>query len=227
VHASLTATSEVPVLVASLRQQLTLARGDSERLLALLDDVLQYEQLRSGDLRPRIEPLDLVALSREALAALEARAERQQVVLLPQWGATSLPVLGDARQLAQVLTRLLTDAIDASPAGGDVQLITATTPQGEARVAVVDSGPRPTADFIERAFDAFPAADDEDGMRTRGGNGLTLALCRGLLEQLGARVGIEPAPMDGGANLWFSLPLRVVAQQASAPAASPRKRARY
>lgn len=224
-QASLAAIGEVPVLQASVRQQLTLARGDGDRLMALLDDVLQYEQLRSGDLLPRLEPVDLVLLAREALATLEPRAERQRVVLLPQWEAASLPVLGDARQLAQVLVRLLADAIDASPVGGDVQLVASATPQGEARVAVIDSGPRPTAEFIERAFDAFTVIDQE-GLRVRGGNGLTLALCRGMLEQIGARVGVEPVPLDRGASLWFSLPLRSVAQEARAQAAVARRRAR-
>jgi len=208
---ALRAAADTPVLEAGVRQQIAMARADGERSIELLEDVLELEQLRSGDLRPRLEPLDLVAAAREALAAMAARAGRQQVVLLPQFDAAHLPVMADARQLAEVLKRLLACAIDASPAGGDVQLIATRTRQEEGQIAIVDSGARPSADFIERAFEPFPDTEPA-GIRVRGGNGITLAVCEGLLRQLGIDLAIEPVAGDRGARLSFAFPLRAVAR---------------
>ncbi|HEU4459847.1 MAG TPA: ATP-binding protein [Methylibium sp.] len=212
-QAAVAAAGATPVLEAGLRQQLAMARADGERTIEMLEDVLELEQLASGDLPTRIEPLDLVGVAREALAGVAARAARQQVVLLPQFEARPLPVMADARQLAEVLRRLLVCAIDATPAGGDVQLIAAATPQGQAQIAVVDSGSRPSAEFIERAFEPFPDTEPA-GVRVRGGNGVTLAVCRGLLQQIGGELAIEPVPADRGARAHFSLPLRSIARVA-------------
>jgi len=210
-HAAVLAASDTPVLEAGVRQQLAVARADGERSAELLEDVLQFEQLSSGDLRARVEPVDLVGTLREALAAVTPRAARQQVVLLPQIDATSLPVMADPRQTAEALRRLLTCAIDATPAGGDVQLIATVTPNGDAQVAIVDSGARPSPAFIERAFETFPEVDGAD-VRARGGNGVTLALSHGLLQQVGAHLAIEPVPGDRGARVSFALPLRAIAR---------------
>jgi signal transduction histidine kinase len=199
------------VLEAGVRQQLAVARADGERSIELLEDVLEYEQLVSGDLRARLEPLDLVGSLREALAVVTARAARQQVVLLPQIDATSLPVMADPRQMAEVLKRLLICAIDATPAGGDVQLVATTTPNGDAQIAIVDSGARPSAAFIERAFELLPEVDRAD-LRGRGGNGVTLAVCRGLLQQVGVDLAIEPVPGDRGARIVLAVPLRAIAR---------------
>jgi PAS domain S-box-containing protein len=212
-QAAVLAASDMPVLEAGVRQQLAVARADGEHSIELLEDVLQFEQLASGDLRPRLEALDLLAVLREALAAVAARAARQQVVVLPQIDATSLPVVADARQTAEVLRRLLVCAIDATPAGGDVQLVATATPDGAAQVAVVDSGARPSPAFLARAFEPFPEVDRAD-LRGRGGNGLTLALCRGLLQQVGAELAIEPVPEDRGARMVFAMPLRAIARVA-------------
>lgn len=210
-QAAVLAASDMPVLEAGVRQQLAVARADGEHSIELLEDVLEFEQLASGDLRLRLEPLDLVATLREALAAVAARAARQQVVLLPQFDATSLPVLADARQMAEALRRLLVCAIDATPAGGDVQLIATATPSGDAQVAIVDSGARPTPAFLARAFEPFPEIDRAD-LRGRGGNGVTLALCHGLLQQVGVHLRVEPVPGDRGARMSFALPLRAIAR---------------
>lgn len=212
VLASVVASCDVTSLEPGLRQQLLLARGDGERLLSLLDDVIELEYLRSGEPALRIAPLDLVELAREALLTVSPRAARQQVVLLPQIEVDTLPVLGDARLLTQVLMRQLIDAIDATPGGGDVQLVAHMTPQGDARIGVIDSGARPTPAFMQRAFEAFAITDEATGVRERGGNGVTLAICHAIVTGLGGRMAIEPVPGDRGACIWFSLPMRTGAR---------------
>lgn len=191
-------------LEAPLRQQLTLAWGHSERTLGLVDDLLELERLRAGPRHARVVPTDLASELRAAVRAAQVRARRQQVRLLLEPPDGPLPVQADTRDLGRLLSRLLTLATDASPAGGEVRV--AASRHGDAvRVELLDDGPALPEGYAERAFDPFAPPEPTQG---RPGIGLSLAICREQAMQLDGHVGLAPAPSGPGALFWISLPLR-------------------
>ncbi len=189
----------------SAEARLRIARRDSERLLRLTDDLLEMERLRSGEAPMAIAALDLAQAARLALEAGRPAALRHQIELRLMGDGEPLPVLADAEHLAQALDRLVARAIDASPLGGQVDIVT-NRREDEGMVWVIDSGPGLPEAVAERLFEPFAPGDPEVGGRR--GSSLALPICKLLVERTGGRIGLAP-PQDGrGAALWMSLPLR-------------------
>lgn len=185
--------------------RLRIARRDSERLLQLTDDLLEMERLRSGEEPMAITALDLGQAARLALEAGRPAAQRHQVELHLLGDGEPLPVQADPEHLAQALDRLVARAIDASPLGGEVEIVTGRR-EDEAVAWVIDSGPGLPDTAAEQLFEPFAPGDAEGGARR--GSSLGLPICRLLVERTGGRIGIG-APQEGrGAALWISLPLR-------------------
>ena len=193
------ATDELPGLV-------TTARASCERLVRLVNDILDYQRLRAGQLLPGdAGPLDLCAQLREAVAANESLAQEARVSL--RLAAPPGPVLVSAiaDRVTQLVTNLVGNALKHS-APGDVVEISIERRNGCARVSVRDHGPGVPAGFEPQLFQQFSQAQASDGRR-REGTGLGLAICKAIAEQMQGRVGFEPAE-GGGAVFWFELPLR-------------------
>lgn len=185
--------------------RLRVARRDSERLLQLTDDLLEMERLRSGEEPMAISALDLVQAARLAVGSAQPQARRHQIELLLLGDGEPLPVQADAEHLAQALDRLIARAIDASPLGGEVEIV-ATRRDDEAVVWVIDSGPGVSGEQAERLFEPFAPGDAEGAARR--GSSLGLPICRLLVERTGGRIGVGPAQDGRGTALWISLPLR-------------------
>ncbi len=198
-------------LTGPVQRLVTLAHDNSERLVALVNDILDFEKLRAGEVRMRLAPLDLVEQARAALDACEGYAHQHRVAT--RLTATApVPALGDAQRLQQVLANLLSNAIKFSPDGGEVQ-VQVDAPGGEARLRVIDQGPGVPPGFVEQLFEPFAQADELQ-TRKRGGTGLGLAISRAMMEQMGGRIGIEPPEPGQGAVFWIALPPAAALEQA-------------
>ena len=196
-------------LQPAVQRLVNLAHDNSERLVALVNDILDFEKLRAGEVRMQIEPLDLVDCVQAAAEACEGYAETHRVKLLPQRSAEAVPVLGDMQRIGQVLANLLSNAVKFSPAEGAVQVV-AGVHDGEGRVWVIDAGPGVPPAFVDRLFEPFAQAEGLNA-RKRGGTGLGLAISRAMMEQMGGRIGLEPQRPGQGAAFWIALPLRPTA----------------
>lgn len=188
------------------RRLVMLAHTNSERLVALVNDILDLEKLRAGEIRMTPVPLDLAEAARQAIDACEAIAAQQQVHVTLERQLAPVPVTADPLRLAQVLTNLLSNAIKFSPAHTDVNVVVRTQAD-QARVSVIDSGPGVPPDFAPRLFEPFAQADDLN-TRKKGGTGLGLVISRALIEQMGGEIGLERSQPGQGAAFWISLPLR-------------------
>ena len=188
-----------------VQRLVNLAHDNSERLAALVSDILDFEKLRAGEVRMHIEPLDLADCVRGAVQACEGYAQQHEVTLVAQ-AVAPVPVLGDSQRIGQVLANLLSNAVKFSPKGGQVQIIAAEH-DGDGRVWVVDAGPGVPASFADRLFEPFAQAEGLDA-RKRGGTGLGLAISRAMMEQMGGRIGLEAQRAGQGAAFWIALPIR-------------------
>jgi signal transduction histidine kinase len=140
---------------------ITIAHKNSERLVGLVNDILDVEQLSSGYMAFDFQILELSELVRESVEANVGFAKEHGVTFSLNNIAPGVRVRGDDARLTQVIANLLSNAAKFSPAGG-VVTISMTLDDGEARVSISDSGPGIPEDFRGRIFGRFAQADASD-----------------------------------------------------------------
>jgi len=202
------AGGELPDKAARL---IGIAHSNSQRLVRLINDILDVEKLESGKLILAMSPLDLREIAARSIDGVRGYADQLGVSLSLGEGDPA-PVRGDADRLIQVVTNLLSNAAKFSPAGGEV----AVTVNPEARIArlsVTDHGPGIPEAFRSRIFGKFAQADSTD-TRAKGGTGLGLAIAREIAERHGGRLWFESAEGDG-ATFHLDLPLDLPEQASS------------
>lgn len=188
-----------------------IAYSNSQRLVRLINDILDVEKIESGKLRLEMAPLDLRDLAQRSIDGVQGYADGLKVSLTLVEGDPT-PVRGDADRLIQVITNLLSNAAKFSPEDGEVRVI--VDPDTRiARLSVRDEGPGIPDDFRSRIFSKFAQADGSD-TRAKGGTGLGLAIAREIAERHGGRLWFESAEGEG-ATFHLDLPL---AQAATLPA---------
>ena len=143
-------------------------------------------------------PVDLSALSAEAVVLLESLAEERNVTIDPQTTGP-LPANGQEPAVIQILVNLIGNAIRHSPDGGTVHLAFDQTP-ATASVTVSDEGPGIEPADQQRIFERFERVEPKEG-----GTGLGLAISRRLARSMGGDVTLESAPGQG-ARFTLTLP---------------------
>jgi len=187
---------------ARIDDLLRIAMANTDRLIRLINDILDLEKMEAGAFELRRDPVELAAVIRQSTTGLEGLAREAGVALLVH----ELPVAtvaGDADRLIQVLTNITSNAIRFSPAGAAVE-IGAAVDGATVRVTVRDHGPGIPPAFADRIFGRFQQGPAPEGRRT--GSGLGLSIARALVEVHGGAIGFEAAA-GGGTTFWVSLPL--------------------
>jgi PAS domain S-box-containing protein len=181
------------------------ARSSCDRLMRLVNDILDYQRLRAGYRLPGgQEKIDLASPVREAVAASESLAREGGVELRLAEPAAPILVSADADRVVQLATNLIGNALKHSARGDAVDIALERVDDG-ARVSVRDRGPGVPPEFQPQLFQQFAQGQAADG-KPRAGTGLGLAICKALAEQMRGRVGFE-RPDGPGAKFWFELPL--------------------
>lgn len=182
----------------------TIAHSNCERLIRLINDLLDIEKIESGKMSFDMRRLMIGPLVHRTVTANRQFANDHEVSLeigLPPWPQC---VIGDPDRLEQVLTNLVSNAIKYSPLGETVY-VTTNQSGGTVRIEVCDRGSGVPEDFRERIFSKFAMADSSDA-RTRGGTGLGLTIVREIAARHGGSAGF--ADRDGGGSVFYlELPL--------------------
>ncbi len=183
-------------------------RQSADHLLTVIDDVLDYTQFKSGQLRARIAPADLYQTIGSAFGLFMPRVESTVCYScdlpphLPAWVAT------DSHRLTQVLVNLLGNAIKFT-SEGEVNLIVTAHDNDWFEFRVTDTGIGISADEQQRLFASFSQANPD--IQTQfGGSGLGLMISQRLVHLLGGEMGFESERGKGSA-FWFRLRLPEVA----------------
>jgi PAS domain S-box-containing protein len=184
--------------------ELTLvAERNGQRLLDLINDILDIEKVESGKLTLVPEVMRVDELVRESMVLNKAFGERFKVSYQSHGDIPERRVHADRKRLLQVMTNLLSNAAKFSPEGGVVD-ITTEDAGATVRVAVHDRGSGIPEAFRARIFGRFTQADST-ATRQKGGSGLGLAICKRLIELMQGRISFEDRP-GGGTTFWFELP---------------------
>jgi PAS domain S-box-containing protein len=187
---------------------LRMAHTNAERLVHLVNDILEFEKLRAGAVTLDPSDEDLADVARQAVDALEGMAAQAEVRLVLAVEGAQHPVRADGARLAQVLANLLSNAIKHSPRHSTVQ-VRVVRHNERLRLTVRDAGPGVPQAFIPQLFMPFQQAHHTKA-RKQGGTGLGLAISRGLMERMHGAIGLELPQPDQGATFWIELPLNDV-----------------
>lgn len=185
------------------KQLLGISHESTERLIRLINDLLDLEKIASGKIEYRKQVQPLAPLVQQALRDTQAYADGLHIGLEMRTDANPA-VEADADRIVQVCVNLLSNAIKFSPAEGEVEVLVQQR-EGWARVAVVDHGQGVPPEFHDRLFQRFAQADSSD-RRAKGGTGLGLAICRSIVEAHGGRMGFTSEP-GVRTEFFFELPL--------------------
>ncbi len=175
------------------------AERNSQRLLDLINDILDIEKMESGKLTLVPELLTLDELVGESLVLNKGYAERFQVRYQPRGVLLPVQVKADRKRLLQVMTNLLSNAAKFSPAGEAVE-VSMEDLGTRVRIGVHDHGPGIPENFRSRIFGRFAQADSS-ATRQKGGTGLGLAICKRLIELMDGQIGFTDR--DGGGTVFF------------------------
>jgi PAS domain S-box-containing protein len=200
-----------------------IAFQNSERLVRIINDILDVEKIESGKLELHIQPVALAALLQQALDTNQGYGERHKVRFVLESTPADEVVLADPDRLMQVMANLLSNAAKFSPPAAEVR-VRAQVRGTRVRVEVSDRGGGIPEAFRNRIFEKFAQADGSSARRFEG-TGLGLAITRQLLEAMQGTVGFDSVEGEG-ATFYFELPRAAQDAAAPAPAVSDTARCR-
>jgi signal transduction histidine kinase len=191
--------NEAKNLSDSTRSFTTLARHSAEELRNMISSILDVSRMGEGEMKLQREPCDLSALIGGVLAAIQPLPGRRTLTL--EAPEASLTVMADASLLRRVFQNLLSNALNHTPAGGDVRIV-AMSAHGVIRVTVTDTGPGIAAENHRRIFEKFGQVEN---LESRTGTGLGLTFCKLAIEAHGGQIGVE-SEVGTGSTFWLTLP---------------------
>ena len=189
---ALVAGGVVGELPAAARPLIDIAHKNSERLILLVNDLLDMEKIEAGKMELNASPVKLMPLLQQALDGNHAYAEQYQVGFELEGDLAAAMVNVDANRMMQVLANLLSNAVKYSPAGGKVRMAVERSDR-HIRITVKDNGPGIPDEFKERIFQKFAQADSSD-TRKKGGTGLGLSITKAIVEHMGGRIWFDSQP---------------------------------
>ncbi|WP_195908171.1 response regulator [Nostocoides sp. HKS02] len=205
----LIAGGAVGTLPPKAQRMADVALNSCQRLVRLVNDILDVEKMAAGKLELDLAPLPAAEVVADAIAEMKAMADQANVTIAAM--PIDAVVLADRDRVAQALTNLISNAVKFSPAGGTVLVAVGPSDSKDPNASkefvqftVTDEGSGIPADQLEAIFDRFTQADASD-TRAKGGTGLGLPICRGIVEQHGGRIWATSEPGQGS-TFAFTLP---------------------
>lgn len=183
------------------QRMVEIAVENTDRLVRLINDILDIERIDSGQIDMRREPCEAAGLVERAAAELAPVAGEAQVKLEVQTELVEL--FADPDRVLQTLTNLISNAVKFSEPGASVR-VSCAPGDGEVLFEVSDEGRGIPAKSLESIFERFQQVDASDS-REKGGTGLGLAICRTIVDHHGGRIWVDSVP-GRGSTFSFVLP---------------------
>ncbi len=179
----------------------SLATVELERLMRLVNELLDFEKLESGNLQIQTDEVAALDIIEASISSIRAYADIRKIKL--HYPETELPCRADRARIIQVMVNLLSNAIKFSPDESQIEIDVRETGDG-VRFSIEDQGRGIPVDKMESIFQRFQQVNPQDAVE-RAGSGLGLSICKALVEAHGGSIGCESlAPK--GTVFWFCLP---------------------
>ena len=198
---------------AEVREFLEIVLSNAERLVALVNDLLDISRIESGRIQVELRPVDLGEVVQVVRDTMQQKLQEKGQTLSVDIDPAAASVLGDRDKLVQVLTNYVGNAYKYTPAGGHIG-ISIQRRDGFARVEVSDDGHGIADDDQAQLFTQFYRVDNSM-TREVGGTGLGLSIVKKVVELQGGEVGVT-SRLGEGSRFHFTVPVSDVA-----PAAVP------
>jgi PAS domain S-box-containing protein len=175
------------------RQLVTVAERNCVRLIALINEILDFDKLESGGVAMELRPTPLQRILERSVETLRSFAEQEGVAIEVQ--KSDATVLADEKRITQVLVNLLSNAVKYSERGG-VVTVSAATRGDQLEISVVDRGRGIARDKLKKVFERFHQIDSSDA-RAKPGAGLGLAICKAIVEKHGGTIDVASREGEG------------------------------
>jgi signal transduction histidine kinase/CheY-like chemotaxis protein/HAMP domain-containing protein len=205
-----------------IRDLLEIASSNTDRLIQLVNDILEIFRMETGKLQFRPAPAAVAELVSAACSQEQKEAEVAGIRMETRLAPNLPPAMVDVEQLQMVLEKLISNAIKFSNRGGVVRVGVEPMPDNAKFVLVwvQDQGQGIPQEAQERIFEKFEQAENVM-TRQHQGSGLGLAICRGVVEGHGGRIWVKSEPRKGS-TFYLTLPTAQPAARPAGPqAASP------
>ena len=184
---------------------LGVSHKSAQRLVRLINDVLDVEKIESGSMSYQFSLQPLLPIIQQAISSTQAYADEYKVRidLVAEPGDNLVNV--DADRIVQVVVNLLSNAAKFSPADEAVVTVRMKPAEHVVRLSVIDTGQGIPLDFQDKVFQRFAQADSSD-RRQKGGTGLGLNICKSIISAHHGRIDFVSFP-NKGTEFYFELPL--------------------
>lgn len=193
------------------QNRIAVAQDSAQRLLELVNMLLQLEKLEAGKMELNKAPSLVLPILTGACDSVESFAEQHQVKTAVSCAETLTAVLDEDR-VVQVLINLISNAIKFSPANSTI-LVAADHDGEDLCVSVKDEGrgvPEHLRTSIFNRFEQVERADSEQ----KGGTGLGLAICKAIVKAHDGSIGVDSSE-GKGSTFWFKIPLGLTPEAVS------------
>ena len=195
--------SSDPMDISEVLQYFRMIDEQSDHLRGLVNNLLDMTRIEAGALSVSLKPTEVKSLVDEAKAAFLRRGARNTVEVdldpdLP-------PISADKRRITQVMDNLLSNAAKYSPEFSTIR-VTGSREGNHVRISVMDEGMGIPSDQLSRLFKKFSRIDGDGGELKIAGEGLGLAICKGIVEAHGGRITAESGGEERGTRITFTVP---------------------
>jgi NtrC-family two-component system sensor histidine kinase KinB len=174
------------------RELLKVAQEETNRLRALVSDLLDLSRLESGRFEVDIQPISIAYLFERTLAAFYDQAKARGIELVSSIKPGTPEVLADPTKIAWIISNLISNALRYTPPGGHIRVMAKGNPE-RAYLAVSDDGAGIPTEYRSRIFDKFIQVKGD----SKAGSGLGLAICKEIVKAHGGSIWVESIPGEG------------------------------
>lgn len=191
-------------LPGNIKGLIAIAHDNCERLILLINDILDIDKIASGHMRFDMKEEVLATVTLQAVEATEAYAHKFNVSIVLEPIEKDIKVQLDAARYIQALSNLLSNAAKFSPPGETVE-VAAKLNANRVRILVKDNGPGIPEEFQARIFGKFSQADGST-TRAKGGTGLGLHITKQIVEHMAGRIDFD-TQTGKGTTFWIEFPI--------------------
>lgn len=189
---------------------LNMAHNNTERLLMLINDILDVSKLESGKMDFNFATVDVEKLLTQAIESNHGYANQHNVTFVLDNEVKGAKIHGDEHRLIQVMNNLMSNAAKFAPEGDEV-VVAAIRHHHQIRISVTDHGPGIPKSLEPKIFDKFTQADSSD-TRQVGGTGLGLNITKAMVEKHNGRIAFV-SELGVGTTFYIDLPELVVVEK--------------
>lgn len=186
------------------------AESSADRLLRLINDLLDYDKYESGQFTLNLESHSIQELVYSSIVSIESLIDEKHLTTRVE--GVDLAVNVDADRLTQALVNILSNAVKFSPEGGAIR-ITTEQKNKDVLVEIADQGPGIPDNYKAHIFERFKQVESE--AQKHKGTGLGLPIAKQVIEAHEGQIGVRDNE-GGGTIFWFTIPMEVAEESETA-----------